>query len=225
MSNETGINYREELARARKAVEGLARDGKSTTIDAYWEVCCGDVLLAEDNLSNGTRQWENASLAKELLDIAAYLEGYDHMLENLHTAVSRMADATYEHPGLKVRLLRFDLAVLRRIEARIGHDLSLCDNLLDEIAFYERNIERADKGDFGNIEQRGHLKHDPIEWSAEYESIIDEAEKKIESKLEGHPRGMGFCFEYWSTKSYVLHNDYGIAWRSPAIMNPGVIFD
>ena len=143
MSNETGINYREELAKARKAVEGLARDGKSTTIDAYWEVCCGDVLLAEDNLSNGTRQWENASLAKELLDIAAYLEGYDHMLENLHTAVSRMADATYEHPGLKVRLLRFDLAVERRREARNGHDLSLCDTLLDVIAVYERNIARV----------------------------------------------------------------------------------
>ena len=225
METENNIVYRDELDKARKAVDGLARDGMSTTIDAYWEVCCGDVLVAEENMRNQRRTWENASLAKELLDIAAYLEGYDHMLDNLHTAISRMADITYEHPGLKLRLLEFDLGVLRRIEARIGHDLDLCEHIMSEISFYERNIERADKGDFENIEQRGHLQHDPIEWSAEYESIIDEAEKKIESKLEGHPRGMGFCFEYWSTKSYVLHNDYGIAWRSPAIMNPGVIFD
>lgn len=225
METENNIVYRDELDKARKAVDGLARDGMSTTIDAYWEVCCGDVLVAEENMRNQRRTWENASLAKELLDIAAYLEGYDHMLDNLHTAISRMADITYEHPGLKLRLLEFDLAVLQRIEARIDHDLDLCEHIMFEISFYRRNIERADKGDFGNIEQRGHLKHDPIEWSAEYESIIDEAERKIDSLLDDHPRGMGFCFAYWSTKARVLHEDYGIVWRSPAIMNPGVIFD
>ena len=36
---------------------------------------------------------------------------------------------------------------------------------------------------------------------------------------------MGFCFAYWHTKREVLSDDYGIEWRSPNIMNPGVIFD
>ena len=44
---ETTINYREELEKAREAVKGLKRDGCGSTIDAYWEVCCGDVLVAE----------------------------------------------------------------------------------------------------------------------------------------------------------------------------------
>ena len=69
------------------------------------------------------------------------------------------------------------------------------------------------------------MKRDTIEWSLDYESVIDEVNKKIYSLLEGHPRGMGFCFAYWSTKAQVLKEDYGIEWRSPAIMNPGVMFD
>ena len=164
---ETTINYREELEKAREAVKGLKRDGYGSTIDAYWEVCCGDVLV--------TREWENSSLAEEFLDIATYLEGYDHMLEHLYSATSRMVDTIFERPRLKLRLLNFELMVLRRIEAQTGHDMSISDDVSDELSFYYRNIKCADSGDFENIEQPGSLKHDPIEWSAEYERIIDEA--------------------------------------------------
>lgn len=225
MKTKKEMDVRMELEKARKAAGGLERNGLSTNIEAYWEVCCGNVLLAEENASNGTRQWENASLAMELLDIAAYLEGYDHMLNNLHSALSRMAGITYGHPRLKLKLLELDLLVLRRIESLHGHDLSAADDTMSEISMYRSNIALADKGEPESIARNGHLRHDPVEWTAAYESVIDEAERKIESCLEDHPRGMGFCFEYWSTKARVLREDYGIAWRSPAQMNPGVIFD
>lgn len=219
------INYREELEKAREAVKGLKRDGYGSTIDAYWEVCCGDVLVAEENLRKQSREWENSSLAKEFLDIATYLEGYDHMLERLYSAVSRMVDTIFERPRLKLKLLDFELMVLRRIEAQTGHDMSICEHVSNELSFYYRNIKYADSGDFASIEQRGNLKHDPIEWSAEYERIIDDVEKKVGELLSDEPRGMGFCFSYWNTKANVLSEYYGIEWRSPAIMNPGVIFD
>ncbi len=219
------INYREELEKAREAVKGLKRDGYGSTIDAYWEVCCGDVLVAEENLRKQSREWENSSLAKEFLDIATYLEGYDHMLERLYSAVSRMVDTIFERPRLKLKLLDFELTVLRRIEAQTGHDMSICEHVSNELSFYYRNIKYADSGDFASIEQRGNLKHDPIEWSAEYERIIDDVEKKVGELLSDEPRGMGFCFSYWNTKANVLSEYYGIEWRSPAIMNPGVIFD
>ena len=222
---ETTINYREELEKAREAVKGLKRDGYGSTIDAYWEVCCCDVLVAEENLREQTREWENSSLAEEFLDIATYLEGYDHMLEHLYSATSRMVDTIFERPRLKLRLLNFELMVLRRIEAQTGHDMSISDDVSDELSFYYRNIKCADSGDFENIEQHGSLKHDPIEWSAEYERIIDEAEQKVGELLSDEPRGMGFCFLYWNTKANVLSEYYGIEWRSPAIMNPGVMFD
>ena len=222
---EKTINYREELEKAREAVKGLKRDGYGSTIDAYWEVCCGDVLVAEENLRKQSREWENSSLAKEFLDIATYLEGYDHMLERLYSAVSRMVDTIFERPRLKLTLLDFELMVLRRIEAQTGHDMSICEHVSNELSFYYRNIKYADSGDFASIEQRGNLKHDPIEWSAEYERIIDDVEKKVGELLSDEPRGMGFCFSYWNTKANVLSEYYGIEWRSPAIMNPGVIFD
>ena len=222
---EKTLNYREELEKAREAVKGLKRDGYGSTIDAYCQVCCGDVLVAEENLRKQSREWENSSLAKEFLDIATYLEGYDHMLERLYSAVSRMVDTIFERPRLKLKLLDFELMVLRRIEAQTGHDMSICEHVSNELSFYYRNIKYADSGDFASIEQRGNLKHDPIEWSAEYERIIDDVEKKVGELLSDEPRGMGFCFSYWNTKANVLSEYYGIEWRSPAIMNPGVIFD
>ena len=222
---EKTINYREELEKAREVVKGLKRDGYGSTIDAYWEVCCGDVLVAEENLRKQSREWENSSLAKEFLDIATYLEGYDHMLERLYSAVSRMVDTIFERPRLKLKLLDFELMVLRRIEAQTGHDMSICEHVSNELSFYYRNIKYADSGDFASIEQRGNLKHDPIEWSAEYERIVDDVEKKVGELLSDEPRGMGFCFVYWPTLQRILFQDYGIRWRSPAEMNPGVIFD
>ena len=69
-----------------------------------------------------------------------------------------------------------------------------------------------------------HLKFDPVERSERWEEIIYDVEKECDRLLKGEPRGMGFCFSYWSTKSSVLRK-YGIDWRSPSSMNPRVMFD
>lgn len=219
------INYRKELEKARKVIQGLERTGNADTINAYWDVCCGDVLVAEENAQNMKGEWENASLAKELLDIAAYLEGYDHMLNNLIAAISRMIDVLYDHPSLTLKLLEFKLSVLHRIEAQHDHELAETEDVMQKISLYRHNIDCADNGDFDNIRPIGHLKHDPVEWTAEYESNIDEANRKIETQLDDIPRGMGFCFAYWHAKQQVLKDDYGIEWKTPSQMNPGVIFD
>ena len=68
------------------------------------------------------------------------------------------------------------------------------------------------------------LKYDPIEDSKEYLDVIDEVEQKLYEQLKDEPRFMGFCFQYWSLKRTILA-EYGIEWRSPAIMNPRVHFD
>lgn len=68
------------------------------------------------------------------------------------------------------------------------------------------------------------LKYDPIEDSDAYLAIIDEVERRLYEDLKDEPRHMGFCFRYWSAK-YNLLKEYGIEWRSPSMMNPGVIFD
>lgn len=222
---DNDINYRRGLEEARKCVDKLECDGSEAALNAYWEVCCGDVLVAEENLSNQDREWENASLAVEFLDMANPLEGYDDMLDNLYLAVLRMKDAIVGHPRLKVKLLELERTIIHRIEALADHDLGASEEVENELSYYRCNIAYADKGDFDMIVQKGRLKQDPIEWSSEYEHVIDEANRKVYSLLEDHPRGMGFCLAYWSVKRQVLKEDYGIDWKSPAVMNPGVIFD
>lgn len=219
------IDYRNELEDARKRATVCGRNGSEESLEVHWEICCGDVLLAEENMENQDREWENALLVREFLDAANFLEGYDEMLNNVYVAVQRMVNMVIDHPRLKLEMLKLQLTVIRRIEALCDHDLDESEDVEDELAYYQRNIAYADNGDFDKIAQNGTLKRDPIEWSLDYESVIDEANKKIYSILEGHPRGMGFCFAYWNTKAQVLKADYGIEWRSPAIMNPHVMFD
>ncbi len=68
------------------------------------------------------------------------------------------------------------------------------------------------------------LKHDPVEDTPAYQAIRDELEEKIVAKI-GKNRGLGYCHLYWHTKKEILEKDYGIIWRSPAVMNPRVLFD
>ena len=70
----------------------------------------------------------------------------------------------------------------------------------------------------------GMLKVDPVQATSEWENVIYDIEKELEEQLKDEPRGMGFCFGYWSAKRAALARR-GIEWRSPSMMNPGVMFD
>ena len=70
----------------------------------------------------------------------------------------------------------------------------------------------------------GMLKVDPIQATPEWEEVIYEVEKEVDEELKDEPRGMGFCFGYWSAKRAALARR-GIEWRSPSSMNPRVMFD
>lgn len=218
------INFRNELLKARKNIEGLELSGYPDILDAYMEVMYGDVLVCEQNIQERMRQWENASLTREFIDIASRLEGYDHLLDNLYSACSRMDDCIHEHPRLKVEFLELFLTIVRRIESQNGHDLSIAEEITDELHDLRHNIDLADYGRLEEIPQTGHLKSDPVEWTSEWEDVIDDVDKKVEAELDDY-RGMGYCFGFWSARTRILLEDYGIEWRSPSAMNPGVIFD
>lgn len=72
------------------------------------------------------------------------------------------------------------------------------------------------------MNNRRHLKHDPIEMSKEYLDVIDEVEEKIEQNRTLH--GLGSCHEIWMLKCKFLA-EKGIIWKSPALLNPRVMFD
>lgn len=70
-----------------------------------------------------------------------------------------------------------------------------------------------------------HLRFDPVERTERWEALYEQVEAEINEEMDPDtPRGMGFCFYYWSAKRDVLMR-HGIDWRSPSAMNPGVMFD
>ena len=217
--------YKEEYRRVLDLAESKPLEKTAEALDLYYDVCCGCVLVAEASLREQEDEWEIASLCRMLLKYAAWLEEFDHMLDSAYSVVSRFEDCLMDHPRLKLRLLELELTIVRRIEALHNHDLSYAENLEREISRHKRNIHFADNDQLDSIEQTGYgLKKDPVEWTARWEEVIDEADRMAEEKLKGYPRGMGFCFSYWHEREKALRQ-FGIEWRSPAEMNPRVRFD
>lgn len=68
------------------------------------------------------------------------------------------------------------------------------------------------------------LKTDPVQATEKWEEVIYDVEVEVDEELKDEPRGMGFCFGYWSAKKAALARR-GIEWKSPSAMNPRVMFD
>lgn len=71
----------------------------------------------------------------------------------------------------------------------------------------------------------GHLRRDPVEYTLRWEEVCYDVEDELKRRFADTPRHMGFCFGYWSEMALLLRGKYGIEWKNPHIMNPGVIFD
>ncbi len=222
---EEEINIREELRQCLDSAESMALDGKGDTLDLCREICAGCVLLAEQDLQKDEKTWEISLLAEHFLKYAGHLEGFDGELGFVNTVTERMVETVFDHPRLKLRLLQFRLLVLHRIESLADHDLGVTEDVESEIGFLKRNIARADRGAFQEIEQEGHLKKDPVCWTWYWERVIDSVEEEVSRRLEGVQRGMGFCFAYWAEKKNVMKELHGIEWKTPSEMNPKVLFD
>lgn len=72
------------------------------------------------------------------------------------------------------------------------------------------------------------LAHDPIEETTAYRRVVAAAEEAAWVAVEaaGIERGsFGSCWPFWAAKQRILREHYGVAWRTPSEMNPGVIFD
>ena len=217
--------YKEEYRRVLDLAESKPLEKTGEALDLYYDVCCGCVLVAEASLREQEDEWEIASLCKVLLKYAAWLEEFDHMLDSAYSVVSRFEDCLMDHPRLKLRLLGLELAIVRRIEALNDHELSHAEDLEREISRHKRNIHFADNNQLDLIEETGRsLKKDPVEWTARWEEVIDEADRMTEEKLKDHPRGMGFCHGYWHERQKALRK-FGVVWRTPSEMNPRTRFD
>ena len=205
-------DFRAELNELRKA---LTTEPTAELLQQALDCC---VNIAEQSLQEQRCSWQNASLAREAMDYARQLMEHKDMLSVVESSLDDMVEAIYEHPRLKLELMLCRLEALQRLNKPQME-------LEADIAFYRSNIEAADSGRLEDVKQTTMLKHDPVEWTARWEEVIDEVDKIVDSRLEEHPRGMGFCHACWHERAAVLSEQFGIEWRSPARMNPRVLFD
>lgn len=163
-------------------------------------------------------------MAREIMAHAKELMQSVDTLPDAYHALRRIADCLYEHPRLLLQLKMTELETVERAEAIEHKEFSVKAPLLKEIDQLKANIQAADEGRWKDIHDGKMLKSDPVEWTAEYEAVIDEVDREAFAQLTDAPRGMGFCFGYWAAKGAALAKR-GIEWRNPHIMNPRVMFD
>ncbi len=70
------------------------------------------------------------------------------------------------------------------------------------------------------------IEHDPIEDDPKLGPIVEKARREaVSEELANQSERLGFCHIVWATQKRILKNKYGIDWKTPAEMNPGILFD
>lgn len=71
------------------------------------------------------------------------------------------------------------------------------------------------------------LWHDAREDDPRYAEVFIKIDAEVDQALATHPQygSMGFIHLRWETKKRILKQKYNIDWRSPAELNPQVMFD
>lgn len=78
-----------------------------------------------------------------------------------------------------------------------------------------------------NVRERSGLAYDPVENDPRYTEVFHAIDAEVKDFLAADPdiQRRGSVHIYWDTKKNLLKRKYNIDWRSPAEMNPHVIFD
>lgn len=187
------------------------------------ETILANVEVMRENAEE-MRIWKNLAIAKETFELIKQVgddEGPLGRAMGCEMVVDKLSE--YDAPRFTLQMLRYELEQLR-ISDEKSEDLTE-EDVQDHIAELERfiDIENVSYEDYRKQSHRS-LKFDSIERTPLWEEINQEVETETDALLGDEPRGMGFCFGYWSAKRGVLAKR-GIDWCDPQQMNPGVMFD
>lgn len=205
-------------------MEHMQLENTDRALKGYYKQCVKDCEQAEQILREMSDPSPIADMVREVIFYARHLGQFEHTLAQAYTVTKRIEECLYEHPRLMLELKELQLELVNYAEAIEGHEFNITDDLRAAINTLRYNIQAADEGRWDDIHDGRMLKSDPIEWTKEYEAVIDEADHEAYANLTDIPRGMGFCFGYWAEKRNALAKR-GIEWMSPGEMNPGVMFD
>lgn len=172
-----------------------------------------------ENYSTMGAGWKNITLGREAFELMQSLpDTYPGEYEtpaDKAMLLGQMLDQMVETESPRLCIsMREEMRRLNPDDADNEKDLAMLRDFIDLSLPMEDFCKR----------HRRHLKFDPVERTEIYEKVIPDVEREVADELKGHPRGMGFCFAYWSAKRAAFA-DRGIQWKSPSLMNPGVMFD
>jgi len=68
-------------------------------------------------------------------------------------------------------------------------------------------------------------KFDPQESNPRFRSVFARADAAAERRVGNIPRDKKFIFYFWSVKKEILERTYGINWKTPAELNPSILYD
>lgn len=215
-----------KIAQLRVRLDDIKDDTSAEALALAAEIMRYSAEAAEENVGC---EWRVAKLARECLPLARRLVEARTALDDVCDGLERMLSAVTDYrPRLRCSICELLIPTLESLEAADIEEKEAVEASLSyargELERLSHNIAAAERGDYESIQQSGFLQHDPVEWSARWEEVIDEAQREVDDRLADVPRGVGFCLGYWQELKGALKRR-GVSWRSPSQMNPCVMFD
>lgn len=187
------------------------------------------IALVDEMRENSQVQrfWKNVPLAKECIRLLHDLDDPEEDSQGKAIACNAICEQLpeYDMPRFVLDILHYERELLVEAEKdgcgdpealeAVDYDIQRLNDYID--------IRHVDAREFQKRYDRM-LDFDPVERTPEWEKLYCEVEEECDRRLGDAPRGMGFCFGYWSIRREVLAK-HGIQWQSPAAMNPHVMFD
>lgn len=177
--------------------------------------------------SEDMRMWKNIPLAKECVELLKSIDDPEDTPMGKALACEAIIQQLpeYDVPRLVLSILRYELELVQQSDEQDPDRYPTAEDLQADIQRLEDYIDTEHVSDATFRERyHRHFKSAPIERTPKWEENYYEVEKECDRRLGDEPRGMGFCFGYWSTLQQVL-SERGILWQSPHVLNPGVMFD
>ena len=187
------------------------------------------VTLVDEMRENSyeMRMWRNIPLAKECIQLMQEIDDRDEPPSGKALACEAVIEQLPEYcvPRFVLGILSYQWDLVRRYETDDLENYPTEKEVEDEIQRLKDYIDTEHVSDEAFNKKYGrHLKASHVERTPQWEELYFEVEKECDRRLGDIPRGMGFCFAYWSTLRQVLA-ERGISWQSPHELNPRVMFD
>ena len=183
------------------------------------------VSLIEEMRENGEnmRLWKNIGLSAECIERLGMIDDASGLEKALACSTILDLIPKYDVP-------RYALSILYKQKewfeaAGEEAEYLTLESIQEDIVELEEYIDYAHISNEEFMSKYSKfLKFDPIQRTPMWEENYCRWEQECDKRLGDTPRGMGFCFEYWSTFAAVLAEE-GVEWKSPSQMNPRVMFD